>query len=156
MTAIYFMRRLTEQETRNARLEMKKERQAFFLPNRIDAYQRVVLLMERIHPNSLIMRHNDTTLPATALQIDLLQTIREEYEHNLAQQLFISNDTWTLVKRSKDETMRVINLAGQQLPADASGMDLINKIFELVGEIGTLPSEIAVDALKKEAQHFFN
>lgn len=82
MTAIYFMRRMTEQETRNTRLELKKERQTFFLPNRLDAYQRAILLMERIHPNSLIMRHNNTTLPATALQLNLLESIREEYEHN--------------------------------------------------------------------------
>ena len=155
MTAIYFMRRMTEQETRNTRLELKKERQTFFLPNRLDAYQRAILLMERIHPNSLIMRHNNTTLPATALQLNLLESIREEYEHNLAQQMFISDETWDLVKRSKDETMKIINLAGQKLAPNASGMDLMNTIFTLVGEIGTLPSEIAVRALKKEVQQLF-
>jgi hypothetical protein len=101
------------------------------------------------------MRHNNTTLPATALQLNLLESIREEYEHNLAQQMFISDETWDLVKRSKDETMKIINLAGQKLAPDASGMDLMNTIFTLVGEIGTLPSEIAVSALKKEVQQLF-
>jgi hypothetical protein len=51
--------------------------------------------------------------------------------------------------------MKIINLAGQKLAPDASGMDLINTIFTLVGEIGTLPSEIAVSALKKEVQQLF-
>lgn len=155
MTAIYFMRRESEREMRAVQLELKKERQKFFLPNRVDAYQRAILLMERIHPNSLIMRHNNPGLPAAALQVKLLESIREEFEHNLAQQMFISNPTWDMVRKSKDETMKIINLAGQQLEPTAVGMDLMTKIFEIVGEIGTLPTEIAVDALKKELQGLF-
>lgn len=155
MTAIYFMRRESEREVRAVKLELKKERQKFFLPNRVDAYQRAILLMERIHPNSLVMRHNNPGLPAAALQVKLLESIREEYEHNLAQQMFISSDTWNMVKKSKDETMKIINLSGQQLGPAANGMDLMTKIFEIVGEVGTLPTEIAVDALKKELQTLF-
>jgi len=155
MTAVYFMRRETEREIRVVKLELKKERQKFFLPNRVDAYQRAILLMERIHPNSLVMRHNNPGLPAAALQVTLLESIREEYEHNLAQQMFISNDTWDMVRKSKDETMKIINLSGQQLGPTATGMELMTKIFEDVAEVGTLPTEIAVDALKKELQTLF-
>jgi len=155
MTAVYFMRRETEREIRVVKLELKKERQKFFLPNRVDAYQRAILLMERIHPNSLVMRHNNPGLPAAALQVTLLESIREEYEHNLAQQMFISNDTWDMVRKSKDETMKIINLSGQQLGPTATGMELMTKIFEVVAEVGTLPTEIAVDALKKELQTLF-
>ena len=60
-----------------------------------------------------------------------------------------------MVKKSKDETMKIINLSGQQLGPAANGMDLMTKIFEIVGEVGTLPTEIAVDALKKELQGLF-
>ncbi len=155
MTAIYFLRRESEKEIRSVQLELKKERQKFFLPNRVDAYQRAILLMERIHPNSLIMRHNNPGLPAAGLQVKLLESIREEYEHNLAQQMYISNPTWDLVKKSKDETMKIINLAGQAMGAASNGMDLMTKIFEIVGEVGVLPTEIAVDALKKELQGLF-
>jgi hypothetical protein len=155
ITAVYFMRRESEKEIRAVQLELKKERQKFFLPNRVDAYQRAILLMERIHPNSLVMRNNNPGLPAAALQVKLLESIREEYEHNLAQQMFISNGTWDMVRKSKDETMKVINLAGQQMEPTSNGMDLMSKIFEFVGEIGTLPTEIAVDALKKELQGLF-
>ena len=57
MTAIYFLRRETEKEFRTMKMEIKKNRDEFFLPHRVEAYQRSILLMERIHPNSLIMRH---------------------------------------------------------------------------------------------------
>ena len=155
MTAVYFMRRESEKELRNAQIELRKERQQFFLPNRVDAYQRAILLMERIHPNSLVMRHNNPGLPAAALQMQLLDAIRTEYEHNIAQQMFISQPTWELVRKSKDETVKLIHLAGQQMEATSTGMDLSSKIFEIVGEIGELPSEIAVKALKEEVQSLF-
>ncbi|MFT6500780.1 MAG: hypothetical protein ACJASQ_000890 [Crocinitomicaceae bacterium] len=155
MTAIYFLRRESEKEIRSVQLELKKERQKFFLPNRVDAYQRAILLMERIHPNSLVMRHNNPGLPAAGLQVKLLESIREEYEHNLAQQMYISNPTWDMVKKSKDETMKIVNLAGQTMGPTSNGMDLMTKIFEIVGEVGVLPTEIAVDALKKELQGLF-
>jgi len=155
MTAVYFMRRESEKEMRNAQIELKKERQKFFLPNRVDAYQRAILLMERIHPNSLVMRHNNPGMPVAAMQLTLLEAIRNEYEHNIAQQMFISQSAWELVKKSKDETVKIVHLAGQQLDATSTAMDLSSKIFEIVGEIGELPSEIAVRALKEEVQSLF-
>ena len=155
ITAIYFLRRESEKEIHSVQLELKKERQKFFLPNRVDAYQRAILLMERIHPNSLVMRHNNPGSPAAGLQVKLLESIREEYEHNLAQQMYISNPTWDMVKKSKDETMKIINLAGQAMGPASNGMDLMTKIFEIVSEVGVLPTEIAVDALKKELQGLF-
>lgn len=155
MTAIFFMRKMGERDMRSIQLELKKERQTFFLPNRVDAYQRAVLLMERIHPNSLVMRHNNPGLPAAAMQVTLLESIRSEYEHNMAQQIFISKESWDLVKKAKDETTRIIHLAGQQMDATSLSMDLSSKIFEICGEVGVLPTEIAVDVLKKELQGLF-
>lgn len=155
MTAIFFMRKLTEKEFRSAQLEMRAERHKFFLPHRVDAYQRVILLMERIHPNSLIMRHNNPGLPAAAMQVKLLESIREEFEHNVAQQMYISIEAWENVKKAKEETIKIINMAGQQMEATSTSMDLFGKIFEIVAEVGTLPSEIAVDLLKKEVQQLF-
>jgi len=155
MTTIYFLRREASKDLRNANLEMKMQRQKYFLPHRVEAYQRAVLLMERIHPNSLVMRHHNPGLPSAALQAKLLEAIRQEYEHNIAQQLYVSPATWDLVKKSKEETVKVINLAGQQMEATSTGMDLAGKIFELVGEIGEMPTEIAVKALKRELQELF-
>lgn len=155
MTAIFFMRKMSEKEIRASHLEQKAERQKFFLPHRVDAYQRLILLMERIHPNSLVMRLNNPGLPAMAFQIKLLDAIREEYEHNIAQQMYISIETWEMVKKSKDETIKVINLAGQQMLPTSTAMDLSSKIFEIVAEVGTMPTEITVKALKEEVQRLF-
>jgi len=155
LTAIFFLRRETSKELLNMQIELRKQRQDFFLPNRVEAYQRAVLLMERIHPNSLVMRLHNPGMPAKALQADFLKAIREEYDHNVAQQLFISPQAWQMVKNSKEETIKIINIAGNQMQATSTGMELSAKIFELVAEIGQLPSEITVELLKKELQELF-
>ena len=155
LTAIYFLRRETSKEMLNMQIDLRKQRQEFFLPNRVEAYQRAVLLMERIHPNSLVMRLHNPGMPAKALQADFLKAIREEYDHNVAQQLFISPQAWQMVKNSKEETIKIINIAGNQMQATSTGMELSAKIFELVAEIGQLPSEITVELLKKELQELF-
>ncbi len=155
LTAVYFLRKAAEREIRAAQIELKRERQKYFLPSRAEAYQRAVLLMERIHPNSLVMRHHNPGLPAMAMQAKLLDSIREEYEHNIAQQLFISPGAWEMVSKSKEETVKIINLAGKQMEPASMAMDLSAKIFEIVSEVGTLPTEITVGQLKKEFQKLF-
>ncbi|MEY3237024.1 MAG: hypothetical protein RI883_1125 [Bacteroidota bacterium] len=155
LTTIFFLRKESSQELRSMQIEMKKQRQEFFLPSRVESYQRAVLLMERIHPNSLVMRLHNPGLPARALQAEFLQAIREEYDHNVAQQLFVSIQGWQMVKNSKEETIKIINIAGNQMSASATGMDLSAKIFEIVAEIGQLPTEITVEYLKRELQELF-
>jgi hypothetical protein len=155
LTTIFFLRREGSKEVMNMKAELKKQRQEYFLPSRVEAYQRAVLLMERIHPNSLVMRLHNPGLPAKALQAEFLKAIREEYDHNVAQQLFISPQGWQMVKNSKEETIKIINIAGNQMLATSNGMDLSAKIFELVTEIGQLPTEITVEYLKTELQELF-
>lgn len=155
LTTFWFLKRETSKEVRTLQVELKKQRQEYFLPSRLEAYQRSVLLMERIHPTSLVMRMHNPILSGKALQMDLLTSIREEYDHNVAQQLFISPSTWQMVKNSKEETVKIINLAGNQLGENATSVDLANKIFELVAEIGQLPTEIVIEQLKAELQGLF-
>lgn len=159
MTTIFFLRRNSDQENNKGMIqlqsELKKQRQEYFLPNRVEAYQRAVLFMERIHPNSIVMRTINPGLPSAVYQTELLKTIRDEYDHNVAQQLFIPTSLWEMVKNSKEETIKIINIAGKQMSATSMSTDLAAKIFELVAEIGELPSDITVKALKEDIQRLF-
>lgn len=154
-TAYFFLSKQSEKEVRHLQIELKRTRQEFFLPSRLDAYQRAVLLMERIHPGSLVMRLHNPAFPAKRMQSDLLQAIREEYDHNVSQQLFISPQGWEMLRNSKEETIKIINIAGNQMQATSTATDLAAKIFEIVAEVGTLPTEITVEYLKKEFQELF-
>lgn len=155
MTVIFFLRKENEKEMRNVQIELKKQRQEFFLPNRVEAYQRSVLFLERIHPNSLVMRLHNPSLPAKMVQSELLKAIRDEYDHNVAQQIFVAPQIWDAVKSSKEEIIKIINLAGNQMQATSMATDLAGKIFEIVGEIGELPTDIAVKMVKEDLQRLF-
>lgn len=144
-----------EKEIAALSIQLKKERQTFFLEPRVDAYQRVVLLMERINPHSLIMRTHNAKMSAHLFQSELLDNIRKEFDHNVAQQIFISTEAWEMVKKSKEETIKIINIAGNQMEKEATATDLSGKIFEIVAELEELPSDITIKYLKRELQKLF-
>ncbi len=150
-----FLKKQLTREVSQVTHDLKKERQAYFLGPRLEAYQRVILLMERINPHSLIMRTFNPKSSAKEFQSSLLSSIRNEFDHNVAQQMFISVQGWEMVKKSKEETVKIINLAAKQLEEDASATDLSTKIFELIAEIGELPTDITVNQLKQEFQKLF-
>ena len=132
--------------------ELRKQRQEFFLSHRMEAYQRAILYLERIHPVTIVMRMNQQHVNAVLFQSMLLKAIRDEYDHNVAQQMFISPNAWHLLKNAKEETVKLINVGASELPADASSSDLAKAIITLTADINPLPSEIAIDALKAEFQ----
>jgi hypothetical protein len=156
LTTALFLKKQGEKEMRRAQLELSKQKKTQnFLAERMEAYQRSILLLERIHPNSLIMRIHNPALPSAVFQAELIKAVREEFEHNVTQQLFISIEGWNMLKKAKDETVKIINVAGQKMTETSMSTDLASKIFEIVGEVGDLPSEIAVEYLKKEFQELF-
>ena len=147
-----FLKKQNSREILNLKLELRKQRQEFFLQSRLDAYQRSVLLMERIHPNSLIMRTHNPSLNAKLFQAELVKSVRNEFEHNVTQQIFINPSTWGIMKSSKEEVIKLIHMAGSQMDEKATSIQLSGKIMEIVVQLDQFPTEIAVDALKKEFQ----
>ncbi|MCX6267307.1 MAG: hypothetical protein NTW16_08130 [Bacteroidetes bacterium] len=125
------------------------------LPLRLQACERFVLFLERIHPSNLMMRINSPDLTATQLQSLLVRTIREEFEYNLSQQLYISGNSWELIKNAKEETIAMINNASSGLADDAGSADLVKKVFEVAISKGKLPVETAIEEIKKELQRLF-
>lgn len=150
-----FLKKQGEKEIAALTMQLKKERQTYFLEPRVDAYQRIVLLMERINPHNLVMRTHNAKMSAHLFQSNLLDNIRNEFDHNVAQQIFISTEAWELVKKSKEETIKIINIAGNQMEKEANATDLSGKIFEIVSELEELPSEITIKYLKRELQQLF-
>jgi hypothetical protein len=125
------------------------------LPLRLQAYERFVLFLERIHPSNLVMRLNNPDLTAMQLQSLLVRTIREEFEYNLSQQLYISGNAWELIKNAKEETIAMINHASSGLSENAQSADLVKKVFEVAISKGKLPVETALEEIKQELQKLF-
>lgn len=132
------------------------ENKKMFFPMQVDAYQRIVLFLERISPNNLVMRLNNPALPARVFQQLLLDNIRNEYEHNLAQQIFVSQDAWHLAKNSKDETVKIINMAATKMGPTSMCLDLAKTIFEITAQLNNQPTDRAIMYLKAELNQVVN
>ena len=122
----------------------------------MQAYERLVLLLERIEPSGLLVRTNMQGMNATQFQSALIQAIRAEFDHNLSQQLYVSTKAWEMVRNVREETIKRINTAAMQLTPEAKSADLASLI--LINDMDTEQSAIkgALDFLKSEARlNFF-
>ncbi|WP_229655571.1 DUF7935 family protein [Pedobacter puniceum] len=122
------------------------------LPLRLQAYERMTLFIERINPSNLLLRLHVSGMSAKEMQNVILTEVRAEYQHNLAQQIYLTNDAWQIIKRVKDDTISIINAAVKSLPADASAVDLSKVVFSRLDSIEENPYELALLVIKKDIQ----
>ena len=125
------------------------------LPLRMQAYERMALFLERINPESLVMRVNKPGMTASQLQSELLSAIRSEFEHNVAQQVYLSIESWELIKTARNNVISLINSAAGQLKEDATSLTLSQKIFEQLVQLKIQPTQQALDSLKKDMERLF-
>lgn len=159
LTAFYLLRQMLTNHSRemNTKLmaEAKKEDHKQVMPLRLQAYERLALFLERISPGTLVFRVHKAHMTARMLHAELLATIREEFEHNVTQQIYVSDRTWQQVKMAKEETLRIINIAAEQTPQDANGTALSQHVFEVASKLTHLPTQQATVALKEEVRKLF-
>ncbi len=153
---VYFvMQNFLESEQKKMELKYKSDNLNLVTPVKLQAYERMILYLERIHLSNLVMRVYSAGMSAKNLQTIMLENIRSEYDHNMAQQLYIPTRTWKLVKSAREETVKVINSCAEQLNDDASGLQLSQFILELRGRVDKSPTDVAIEALKKEVNRSF-
>ena len=99
-----------------------------------------------------MLRLNKPGLPARVFQTEILKSIRDEYDHNVVQQLFISSTAWDMMKKSREDVVRIINLAGDQMTDSSTSLDLSIKIFEVLAQLEHLTIDVSIDFIKKEFQ----
>jgi len=122
---------------------------------RLQAYERSILLLERISPESMVMRISRNEYNARQFQQDLLGNITSEYEHNIAQQTYLSTEAWEKIKAAKNQIINLINETAKEVKPDAAGTTLGKLILERLTELNTPPSQAAIDFLKQEVKMLF-
>ena len=149
------LKEIQQDEQRKIVAQMKTENKKVVNPLRLQAYERIVLLLERISPNSLLLRSVEEGLSASQMRSRLISSIRDEYEHNLSQQVYISVETWEIVKNAKEELVKLVNTAFGELKEDATANDLATKIIESSVQKDYSPTDNALRAVKHEIQQLF-
>ncbi len=145
--AFYFFRLHTRNEDGRRRFLLHKDSQKETLPIRLQAYERMVLFLERIAINSLVVRVAPKGQNKSNYENLLIKQIENEFEHNLSQQIYMSDECWNIIKAAKNATIQIIRSAGmsQAESADKLREDILNQAMEKQS-----PSNTALAFIKKE------
>lgn len=151
LTVRSFLNKQTEEKW----LEIRNKNSETMLPLRVQAYERMCLFLERINPGNLIMRLNAPEYNAKEFQQLLLREIREEYNHNLAQQIYMSNEVWGAVMNAKEEIVMSINQAAEALTEEDRSIVLAKRVFEQMATRKVDVVDFAIKSLKEEVRTLF-
>ncbi len=147
------VRRFLLTETKVKQYEMLRENQDATVRLRLQAYERLVLFIERIHPRQLVPRLYQSGMTVADLQAVLIYNVRAEFEHNLSQQIYVSRQVWDMVRQVKEQELNMINSIAQQLNPDDSAKELHKRMVDYVLTLeGELPTDAALQLINDEAK----
>jgi len=153
--AFYLIKPYLDRDEKIQLLEFRKTVSNQSLPLRLQAYERLVLFIERTNPANLLIRMNATSYSAHDLHIIVVEEIRNEYQHNITQQIYVTSRAWGVVKQVKDDTLGIVNNAVKALPPAATGLDLSKLVLGRLSQLEENPYEIGADLLRKDIEQLF-
>lgn len=151
--AYYFFREHTKNEDGRRRFLLKKDLQVNAMPLRLQAYERMALFLERISPAKLLIRVNPISSDKESYENLIIQNIEQEFEHNLSQQIYISDKCWSIITTAKNATIQLVRKAGMQEKTDSA-----NKLREVIlTEMmeRRSPSDAALSFVKEEVSELW-
>jgi len=152
LTVLVMLRTWSRNEDKRRKSEFNMHLSDDILPVRLQAYERSILLLERISPESIIIRVSRNEYSARQLQQELLGNITSEFEHNIAQQTYLSKEAWEKIKAAKNQVINLVNETAKEVKPDAAGTTLGKLILERLTELNNPPSQVAIDFLKQEVK----
>jgi hypothetical protein len=136
-------------------VELKKSINAQTLPLRLQAYERLVLFTDRINPANMLIRLSGNGYSAAELHALIINEVRNEYQHNVTQQIYVSERAWSVIKRIKEDTLSVVNNSIKALPADATGLDMGKMILNHLSRLEENPYDLATNMVRKDLEGLF-
>ncbi len=156
LIAVYFIiDRFLKGEENRRNYEIRKSVSDFITPIKLSAYERLILFLERISPESMILRIQRPGMNNIELQTALLNTIRQEYEHNLSQQLYVSDQASAMVKNAKESLVQLINVVAANVDPAGNSTELALKAIETYYSVEEPPLQVGIQFLKTEVRSYF-
>lgn len=144
---------LTELSNMKKVVGERKEKDPETLKLRLQAYERITLLTERISLQNLLSRINNSGLSCRQMQISLIDSIKQEYEYNMSQQIYVSPEVWRAVNNLKEQNIYVVNQLASTLPVHATAMDLNKHIIDyLINNPSGSLNNVVLEAINFEAK----
>jgi hypothetical protein len=153
--AFYLVKPYLDRAEKVQMADLKKTIANQTLPLRFQAYERLVLFVERVNPANMLIRLHGTNYSAHDLHSLVVNEIRDEFQHNVTQQIYVSERAWNVVKRVKDDTMSVVTSAVKAMPETATGLDLSKAVLAHLASLQDNPYEIATSMIRKDLEELF-
>ena len=131
---------------------LQKENQKDALPLRLQAFERMVLFLERINPTKLLIRITPLSSDKNDYENYVIAQIDQEFEHNLTQQIYMTDECWTIIVSAKNATIQMIRNANRSERVDTADKlreVILNDLMEK-----QTPSSAALSYLKNEVSSF--
>ncbi len=155
-TAYFLLKMLLDERQRIDRTALRQEAQKITLPLRLQAYERLTLLCDRVEITNSLLRIRMPGMTVADLKGTLMLSISQEFEHNTSQQLFVSETLWQILSLAKAQTLQLISRASEGLDPEADAQLLVDNILTLLDEQGSpSPLQTAVIAVRTEAGRLF-
>ena len=146
------MHKLFNNEQEKRLWELERLSQKEISPIRLRAYERLTLLLERTTPDRMLMEMNLQEMTIPQVQQQLLRTIRLEYDHNLSQQIYVSDEVWDKIIHARDEMGAFVTAMAAGMPEGSSTLDYAKTLITAYSTNGETPNSLALSALKEEAK----
>lgn len=153
--AFYLIKPHLERGEQIQLLELKKTIASQTLSLRLQAYERLVLLVERINPSNMLIRLNGTAYSAHELHSLILEEVRNEYQHNITQQLYVTSRAWGVVKHVREDTISLANNIIRNLPETATGLEFSKIMLGHLSKLDSDPYELGLGILRKDLEELF-
>jgi hypothetical protein len=153
MIAYYFFKEHTKNEDGRRRFLLHKDLQVSSLPLRLQAYERMALFLERITPTKLLVRVTPTSSNKDDYEALLIATIEQEYEHNLSQQIYISDECWSITTAAKNATIQLLRKAC--LLEKTNTANKLREVVLMEMMERRAPSDAALSYIKKEVSEMW-
>jgi len=150
ITAWVLLRGLMKNDQDKRRQELILQNSRTVVPIKLQAYERIILFLERISLESMLVRISTPGITASQLHSGLLSGVRSEFEHNLSQQIYMSPQAWEVVRNARSNTIKLINSEYEKMPENASGMDFSKQLLSAIMELDKEPTRVAIDFVKTE------
>lgn len=157
MTAYLLFDKMLSNEDKRRKHEQKAGTDNTIVSIRLRAYERIMLLLERTNPSSMLVHLIKPGMTVIELQTKLLEHIRLEFEHNFSQQIYVSESLWKAVSITRENLTKLINATASQFKPDDTATILAESLIRIYAESANNPTELAIAMLKQETRnHFFN
>ncbi len=150
MTVYFLIRNYTDSQLKMKTMEMRKKNSDQTLPLKMQAYERLAVFCDRISIPNLIARLRTNNMTTSELRNTMMIVVKQEFDHNVAQQIYISDKLWEIISLAKDQTLSLISESFNDISEGSNASVFADKILDLSGRLKLVPSEHAKAAIHQE------